>query len=189
MTLRVGNAAGAMGAKRKSQMAPHYTTTCSLKKTGPDHLLPLPVLPTGLTADGLNILASAKHDGVKIDVVNIMAMDYGPSVDNGGQMGLDAIQAAIATEAQISSLGLSSKIGITPMIGVNDVASEVFTLADAQALVDYALGATPMSFGCRCGRWRGTTATLAGAHYASPDSSGIAPAVPTTSPRSSINSI
>jgi hypothetical protein len=67
-------------------------------------------LPTGLTADGLNILASAKHDGVKIDVVNIMAMDYGPSVDNGGQMGLDAIQAAIATEAQISSLVCPPKL-------------------------------------------------------------------------------
>jgi chitodextrinase len=85
----------------------------------------LPVLPTGLTADGLNILASAKHDGLKIDVVNIMAMDYGASVDNGGQMGFDAISAAIATEKQIADLGLSSKIGVTPMIGVNDISSEV----------------------------------------------------------------
>jgi hypothetical protein len=133
----------------------------------------LPVLPTGLTADGLNILASAKHDGVKIDVVNIMAMDYGPSVDNGGQMGLDAIQAAIATEAQISSLGLSSKIGITPMIGVNDVASEVFTLADAQALVDYARSDPNV---VRLSMWSVArdNGNTAGVHYASPDSSGIA---------------
>src|SRR5205823_6461424 len=98
----------------------------------------LPVLPTGLTADGLNVLASAKHDGLNVDLVNIMTMDYGASVDNGGQMGVDAINATIATEKQIASLGLPSKIGITPMIGVNDVASEVFTLADAQALVNYA---------------------------------------------------
>jgi hypothetical protein len=98
----------------------------------------LPVLPTGLTADGLNVLASAKHDGLNVDLVNIMTMDYGASVDNGGQMGVDAINATIATEKQIASLGLSSKIGITPMIGVNDIASEVFTLADAQALVNYA---------------------------------------------------
>lgn len=133
----------------------------------------LPVLPTGLTADGLNILASAKHDGVRIDVVNIMAMDYGPSVDNGGQMGLDAIQAAIATEAQISSLGLSSKIGITPMIGVNDVASEVFTLADARALVDYAQSDPNV---VRLSMWSVArdNGNTAGAHYASPDSSGIA---------------
>ena len=43
---------------------------------------------------GSNVLQSAKHDGVRVDVVNIMAMDYGgPSVDNNGQMGLDAINA------------------------------------------------------------------------------------------------
>jgi hypothetical protein len=102
-----------------------------------------------------------------------MAMDYGPSVDNGGQMGLDAIQAAIATEAQISSLGLSSKIGITPMIGVNDVASEVFTLADAQALVDYAQSDPNV---VRLSMWSVArdNGNTAGAHYASPDSSGIA---------------
>ena len=70
----------------------------------------LPVLPTGLTADGLNLLASSKHDGVKIDVVNIMAMDYGLSVDNNGQMGLNAIQAAVATESQLHSLGLDARI-------------------------------------------------------------------------------
>jgi hypothetical protein len=111
-----------------------------LKAANPDLVISftLPVLPSGLTADGLNVLASAKHDGLKIDVVNIMAMDYGSSVDNGGQMGLDAINAAIATEKQIAGLGLSSKIGITPMIGVNDISSEVFTLADAQTLVHYA---------------------------------------------------
>ena len=133
----------------------------------------LPVLPTGLTADGLNLLASAKHDGVRVDVVNIMAMDYGPSVDNGGRMALNAIQAAIATEAQISSLGLSPKIGITPMIGVNDVASEVFTLADAQALLDYAQTDSNV---VRLSMWSVArdNGNSAGAHYASPDSSGIA---------------
>jgi chitodextrinase len=133
----------------------------------------LPILPTGLTADGLNILASAKHDGVKIDVVNIMAMDYGASVDNGGQMGLDAIHAAIATEAQISNLGLTAKIGITPMIGVNDFASEVFTPADAQALLNYAQTDSNV---VRLSMWSVArdNGNTAGAHYASPDSSGIA---------------
>ncbi len=37
----------------------------------------LPVLPTGLTADGLYVLQSAVARGVNIGVVNIMAMDYG----------------------------------------------------------------------------------------------------------------
>jgi len=133
----------------------------------------LPVLPTGLTADGLNVLASAKHDGLNVDLVNIMTMDYGASVDNGGQMGVDAINATIATEKQIASLGLPSKIGITPMIGVNDVASEVFTLADAQALVNYAQMDANVA---RLAMWSVArdNGNSAGAPYASPDSSGIA---------------
>ena len=42
----------------------------------------LPVLPTGLTADGVNILASAKRDGLAIDVVNIM----GGILGSGGEV-------------------------------------------------------------------------------------------------------
>ena len=99
----------------------------------------LPVLPTGLTSEGLNLLSSAESAGVSISRVNIMAMDYGSAVDNGGQMGLDAINAAQATEAQLVKLGLTTTtIGVVPMIGVNDTSSEVFTLADAQQLASYA---------------------------------------------------
>ncbi len=39
----------------------------------------LPVLPTGLTADGLYVLQSALKYGVTIGGVNVMAMDYGDS--------------------------------------------------------------------------------------------------------------
>src|SRR5262245_55503358 len=88
-------------------------------------------------------------------------------------MGLDAINATIATEKQIASLGLSTKIGITPMIGVNDIASEVFTLADAQALVNFAQSDSNVA---RLAMWSVArdNGNSAGAHYASPDSSGIA---------------
>ena len=102
--------------------------------------LTLPVLPTGLDANGLAVLRAAKRDGLNPDVVNIMAMDYGPAVDNGGQMGANAISAALNTIQQIEFIGLTSKVGITPMIGVNDVATEVFTLTDAQMLLDFARG-------------------------------------------------
>jgi chitinase len=102
-----------------------------------------------------------------------MAMDYGAAVDNGGQMGLDAINAAIATERQIGNLGLSSKLGITPMIGVNDVSTEVFTLADARALLAYAQSDPNV---VRLSMWSVArdNGKSAGVHYASPDSSGIA---------------
>lgn len=97
----------------------------------------LPVLPTGLDYNGLAVINAAVKDGVSIDVINIMAMDYGSSVDNGGAMGQDAIDAIKATEKQLATAGLHAKIGVTPMIGVNDTAGEVFTLADAQKLASY----------------------------------------------------
>jgi aryl-phospho-beta-D-glucosidase BglC (GH1 family)/cellulase/cellobiase CelA1 len=133
----------------------------------------LPVLPTGLDASGLAVLQSAKHDGVRIDTVNIMTMDYGQSVDNNGQMGQDAINAAIATEKQLADLGMTAKIGITPLIGVNDIASEVFTLADAQALVNYAKTDPHVA---ELSMWSVArdNGNSAGAHFSSPDSSGIA---------------
>lgn len=110
----------------------------------------LPVLPTGLTADGVNVVDAAVKAGVKLDGINVMAMDYGesaaPTSGPGAKtMGAYAIQAAQSTYTQMSSLygtyGQSfsySQIGVTPMLGVNDVLTEVFTVADAQALEDFA---------------------------------------------------
>lgn len=99
----------------------------------------LPVMPTGLqTYWGLNVLTAAKADGLSVDVVNIMTMDYGSANDNSAQMGLDATDAATATSAQIANLGLGASLGIIPMLGVNDVSTEVFQIADAQTLLNYA---------------------------------------------------
>ncbi|MGW6920624.1 glycoside hydrolase family 18 protein [Streptomyces sp. NPDC054950] len=102
----------------------------------------LPVMPEGLTQDGVNLLAGARSAGVGIDTVNIMAMDYGPAYS--GDMGTYAEQAATATQAQVKSvLGLSDStawktVGVTPMIGVNDVTSEIFKVDDATQLVAFA---------------------------------------------------
>ncbi|MFF3915090.1 cellulose binding domain-containing protein [Streptomyces sp. NPDC001852] len=102
----------------------------------------LPVMPEGLTQDGVNLLSDAKSNGVKISTVNIMAMDYGPSYN--GDMGDYAQQAATATQAQVKSvLALSDSaawkaVAVTPMIGVNDVSSEIFKVDDATQLVNFA---------------------------------------------------
>ncbi|WP_328303049.1 cellulose binding domain-containing protein [Streptomyces sp. NBC_00435] len=109
---------------------------------GLDVAFTLPVMPEGLTQPGVVLLADAKKAGVRISGVNIMAMDYGPAYS--GDMGQYAIQAATATQAQIKGvLGLSDAaawkaVAVTPMIGVNDVTSEIFTVADAAQLVDFA---------------------------------------------------
>ncbi|MFF4542837.1 cellulose binding domain-containing protein [Streptomyces sp. NPDC001435] len=102
----------------------------------------LPVMPEGLTQDGVNLLSNAKSNGVKISTVNIMAMDYGPAYS--GDMGTYAEQAATATQAQVKSvLALSDSaawktVAVTPMIGVNDVSSEIFKVDDATQLVNFA---------------------------------------------------
>ncbi|MEU6220039.1 cellulose binding domain-containing protein [Streptomyces sp. NPDC047022] len=109
---------------------------------GLDVSFTLPVMPEGLTQDGVDLVSNAKSNGVKISAVNIMAMDYGASFS--GDMGTYAVQAATATQAQIKSvLGLSDSaawktVAVTPMIGVNDVSSEVFKVDDATQLVDFA---------------------------------------------------
>lgn len=134
----------------------------------------LPVLPTGLISSGTNILASAKSDGLALDVVNIMAMDYGSNADNNGAMGQDAVDAAQATEAQLKSAGLSATtVGITPMIGVNDTTSEVFTLADAQTLLNFA---NSTSYVTRLAMWslgRDNGSCAGTTTYPSPTCSGI----------------
>ena len=106
----------------------------------------LPVLPSGLTADGDAVLTGAAQAGVKISAVNVMAMDYGDGAapNPSGQMGTFAIDAATATDAQVATaLGISdaaawSKVAVTPMIGVNDTSDEVFTVANAQQLAAFA---------------------------------------------------
>ena len=85
----------------------------------------------------LDVFAQAKADGVRIDVVNIMAMDYFDH--SGGSMADKAISAAQHVHQQLSGLGLDVKIGITPMIGQNDALDEVFTLDDARTLEAFAL--------------------------------------------------
>ena len=106
----------------------------------------LPVLPSGLVQDGTDLLQDAKANGVDVSAVDIMAMDYGDSAapSPSGQMGTYAIDAATATEAQVKSIfGYTdaqawAHIAVTPMIGVNDTSDEVFTVADATQLAQFA---------------------------------------------------
>nr|WP_202121179.1 chitinase [Streptomyces sp. BA2] len=109
---------------------------------GLDVSFTLPVMPEGLTQPGVDLVADAKKNGVKVSAVNIMAMDYGPSYS--GDMGKYAIDAATATQKQIKgALDLSDEaawkaVAVTPMIGVNDVTTEIFKVDDATELVKFA---------------------------------------------------
>ena len=100
--------------------------------------LTLPVLPTGLDSNAIAVVQSAVNHGVSLAGVNIMAMDYGDSnAPMPTQMGTYAIEAATSTFGQLQSIYSKSNltagqlwhmIGITPMIGVNDINDEILPL-------------------------------------------------------------
>jgi chitodextrinase len=129
--------------------------------------LTLPVLPTGLVSAGLNIVNACHAVGFHPDTINVMAMDYGSANDNGGNMLVSAQQAAQATRNQTGDM-----IGITPMIGVNDTNTEMFTLSNASALATWAKG---QSFVNRLAFWSlaRDNGGCAGQGFASPTCSGV----------------
>jgi len=102
--------------------------------------LTLPVLPEGLTADGLNVVRSAKSAGVDLDLVNIMAMDYGRSAQDYGDLAISAVRS---TKDQLKSIYGNSDaaafkmVGVTPMLGKNDD-NGTFSQSDARDLVAFA---------------------------------------------------
>jgi len=148
-----------------------------LKNANPNLVISytLPVLPTGLVASGVNILNRVKVSGLNVNVINVMAMDYGSANDNGGQMGLSAQQAASNTHNQVVAAGLTSSIGVTPMIGINDVNTEIFQLADAQSLLNFA---NANSYITRLSMWSVArdNGGCANQGFASPTCSGISQA-------------
>lgn len=105
----------------------------------------LPVMPDGLVSGwGLNVLQRAKNAGLSDYLVNVMAMDYGSSF-TAETMGNYAIDAATATFNQLKTLYPSQsdavlwqRVGVTPMIGLNDTMPLNFTLADVQTLSQFA---------------------------------------------------
>ena len=99
----------------------------------------LAVAPNGLPSQELGVLQDAKAQGVKVNLVNIMTMDFG----NGQNALNDALSAAQATSGQLASLyGISTAqayamMGLTPIAGQNDD-NEVFSTANASTLESFA---------------------------------------------------
>ena len=87
--------------------------------------------------DGINylsvdLLKDAKKNGLVVDCVNSMLMDF-PNVGAAG-----VISGAKATIAQLNKIGMTStSVGMCFMLGVND-SGGTMTLADAEAVAKYA---------------------------------------------------
>jgi chitinase len=108
----------------------------------------LPVASSGLTAEGIAAVQAMLKAGVKVAGVNAMAMDFGPGEGAAQDMIGTIERSLVATQAQVQTLwraaGLPSSasaawghIGVTPMLGVNDVTSERFTIKDAHELAEF----------------------------------------------------
>ena len=102
----------------------------------------LPADASGLTAPAQDLLRDSLAVGVDVGTVNVMTMNFG---SRSGDLATQAISAAVGAERFVRALWRGGseaaawgRIAITPMIGVNDVASDVFRLADAQRLMTFA---------------------------------------------------
>jgi chitinase len=110
--------------------------------------LTLPVAADGLTPSAATPIGTMLDAGVELAGVNIMTMNFGPLAP--GQTMLEAaVSAAEGTHRTLAALyqktgkplgaaALWNKIGLTPMIGTNDVQGQVFTLDDAAGLNSFA---------------------------------------------------
>ncbi|MBO1751490.1 glycosyl hydrolase family 18 [Actinotalea sp. BY-33] len=111
--------------------------------------LTLPVAPTGLTAEGLAAVTTMLAAGVDVAGVNGMTMDFGVVTSESAPLSDVVVEASKALHGQVraafADAGQSlsendawAKVGITPMIGQSDVATEVFTVEDAEVVNQFA---------------------------------------------------
>ncbi|MEX5294633.1 chitinase [Kocuria sp. CPCC 205268] len=111
--------------------------------------LTLPVSPQGLDDDSLDVVARTLAAGVDVAGVNLMTMNYSESRAEGQSMVEASEEAARAGHAQLTGVWAAAgqelsaeqmwnRIGLTPMIGVNDVPGEVLDLDAAAELAGFA---------------------------------------------------
>ncbi|SEE64701.1 chitinase [Arthrobacter alpinus] len=114
-----------------------------------DVWLTLPVSPRGLTDDGVAEIEQMLSKGVDLAGVNIMTMNYGASRVQGQSMLEASEAAAVAAHSQVGIIyqraGFAlddaaawAKIGLTPMIGINEITTDVFDVQDAIQFAEFA---------------------------------------------------
>ena len=112
-----------------------------------DVWLTLPASSSGLTTPGVAVVDTVVSVGLDFAGVNAMTMDFGEAPKgtkaNMAALTLSSI-AGLARQLRSSyqrvglpldARGAWRKIGVTPMIGQNDIAGEVFSLDDAKTLM------------------------------------------------------
>lgn len=109
----------------------------------------LPVTAHGLTSQGMAAVRAMLAGHVSLTGVNVMAMDFGSGEGAQRDMFGTVRRSLYAAHAQVQSLdaaaGLNAgsaaawqHLGVTVMLGVNDVAGQRFTIQDARRLARLA---------------------------------------------------
>lgn len=120
--------------KNVQDKRPETTVRFTLMVQGDDY---------GLTPElGVKLLEKARDNGLRVDIVNPMTMEFGTTRKEWG----DAVIASLeATHGQMQKIWpskspqqLYSMLGATPMIGLN-FNKRIFTQSHAEQLVNYAL--------------------------------------------------
>jgi len=144
-----GNLSDASAGARRSQAIAEVQRKNANQGRPLDVWLTLPVSPQGLTDDGVAEVESMLKAGVDLAGVNIMTMNYGDSRLPGQSMLQASEDAAIAAHSQLGiiyqragqeldSQAVWAKIGLTPMIGVNEIPADVFSLQTAREFAAFA---------------------------------------------------
>jgi len=106
--------------------------------------LTLPVEPNGLQSNALAVASEMLKAGVQLSGVNIMAMDFTAAPAGMSAAITSSLTAthrqlgALYQGTNLSSAQLWNRIGATIMIGQNDVAGQIVTVADAQHVAAFA---------------------------------------------------
>lgn len=115
-----------------------------------DIWLTLPVEPSGLQGNALSVVSSMLHDRVRITGINVMAMDFANSPSKGETMSSLVDDALVSTHTQLMQLlpryGIPMSpsavwhyLGVTVMIGQNNVAGQRFGVSAARGLRSFVL--------------------------------------------------
>ena len=101
----------------------------------------------GVDANSMNLLNTTKAAGVRIDMVNVMAMSFGAdnvrTMVSPSTMAQAVIMTLSAAAKQVATIypnktpaQVNAMMGVTPMIGKNDDGT-TFSLADAQTVANH----------------------------------------------------
>ena len=96
-----------------------------------------------LNATGQWVMQAIANEGLKHYFINLMVMNYGQAEPGNCVVRANQCDMAASAIRAVNNLSLQYhiplyRIEVTPMIGINDVVTNVFTLEDAQKLTTFA---------------------------------------------------